>query len=151
YFIQALLNLLLTSWLELDKVAVVYDGKRVTCYGQKTLQLLSRRFGKGGSHEIWWSLMECLKRPTDYPVDEMGFVLSRFAFNPQARNNMNYSFEYLFGGFNELEWAESGAKQMMSHFMPARRADQDFTDIDRFFVNVDPESADVGDFYGDTD
>jgi hypothetical protein len=33
--------------------------------------------------------MESLKRPADYPVDEMGFVLSRFAFNPQARNNIN--------------------------------------------------------------
>jgi hypothetical protein len=151
YFIQALLNLLMSSWLELDRVAVVYDGERVKCYRQKDLERLSHRFRKGGSHEIWWSLMESLKRPADYPVDEMGFVLSRFAFNPQARNNMNYSFEYLFGGFNELEWAESGAKQMMSHFMPSRRADQDFTDIDRFFVDADPESADVGDFYGDTE
>lgn len=153
YFIQALLNLLLSTWLDWHKTAFVFDGARVRCFEHKQLSRLSKRFQKRGSHEIWWALMEALKSPNDYPVDEMGFVLSRFAFNPQDRNNANYSFEYLFGGFNELEWFDSGAKQMMSHFMPRLkgRADRDFTDIDRFFEGMNPEDADVGDFYGDTD
>jgi hypothetical protein len=52
YFIQALLNLLFSSWLELDRAAVAYDGGRVKCYRQKDLERLSHRFRKGGSHEI---------------------------------------------------------------------------------------------------
>jgi hypothetical protein len=40
---------------------------------------------------------------------------------------------------------------MMSHPVPSRRGDQDFTDIDRFFEGTDLESADISDFYGDTD
>ena len=151
YFIQALLNLLLTTWLERDKTAIVFDGTRVVCISHKNLKQMSQRFRSRGSHEIWWALMEALKQPEGYPVDEMGFVLSRLAFNPQIRNTENYSFEYLFGGFNELEWADSGAKQMMSHFMPLRRSDQDFTDVDRFFLDSDPENVDPGAFYGDTD
>jgi hypothetical protein len=148
YFIQALLNLLLTTWLQLDRVAVVFDGKRIACIEQRNL---SKRLKNIGSHEIWWALMESLKSPSGYPVDEMGFVLSRLAFNPNERNRVNYSFEYNFGGFPELEWFDSGAKQMLSHFIPIRRADRDFTDIDRFFDGVDPESADEEAFYGDTD
>jgi hypothetical protein len=57
----------------------------------------------------------------------------------------------LFGGFNELESCDRGAKQMLSHFMPIGRSDQDFTDINRFFHDSDPENVDVGAFYGDTD
>jgi hypothetical protein len=151
YFIQALLNLIQSTWLERDRVAIVFDGRRVSCMAQKDLQHSSKRFSTRGSHEIWWALMEALKRPLDYPVDEMGFVLSRFAFNPQQRNNDNYSFEYLFGGFNELEWSDSGAKQMISHFAPVRRSDQDFTNVDRYFEHSDPDNIDPGDFYGDTD
>ena len=151
YFIQALLNMLLSTWVEWDKVAFVFDGGRITCHKRGDLKKLSRRFGKGGSHEMWWSMMEALKCPQDFPVEHWEFVLSRLSMNPVQRNNINYSFTYLFGGFNELEWSDSGAKQMMNHFMPMPRSDRDFTDIDRFFQGVAPEDADVGDFLGDTD
>ena len=151
YFIQALLNLFLSTWLEFDRTAVVFDGSRVVCLHQKSLEELSKRFRIRGSHEIWWSVMEALKCPEGYPVDEMRFILSRLSFNPSMRNNVNYSFEYLFGGFNELEWSDSGAEQMMNHFRPEYRADRDFTDVDRFFEGMNPEDSDVGDFYGDTD
>ena len=151
YFVQALLNMLLTTWVEWDKVAFVFDGERITCYGKKDLKRLSERFGKGGSHEMWWSMMEALKCPQDFPVENWDFVLTRLSLNPVQRNNVNYSFTYLFGGFNELEWSDSGAKQMMSHFRPVPRSDRDFTDIDRFFQDVAPEDGDVGDFMGDTD
>jgi hypothetical protein len=62
---------------------------------------------------------------------------------------VNYGFEYLQGGFIELDWFDSGAKQLLSHFMPYPRRDRDVTDIDRFFEGHDPENVDVGDFYGD--
>ena len=96
-------------------------------------------------------MMEALKCPEDFPVEEWEFVLSRLSLNPAQRNNVNYSFTYLFGGFNELEWSDSGAKQMMSHFMPMPRSDRDFTDMGRFFQDVAPEDGDMGDFLGDTD
>ena len=40
-----------------------------------------------------------------------GFAMP-LPFNPK------YGFEYLAGGFPELDWFDSGAKQMMRHFMP---------------------------------
>ena len=100
---------------------------------------------------MWWSMMEAMKCPRDFPLKDWDVVLSRLVMNPDQRNNENYSFMYLSGGFNELEWSDNGAKQMMSHFMPERRSDRDFTDVDRFFQDVAPEDADLGDFYGDTD
>lgn len=148
FFIQALLNLMLTTWLELDHVAIVFDGTSVRCHRQKDLSV---RLKKARSHEVWWALMEAVKTPHDFPVEEMGFVLSRLAFNPNDRNNTNYSFEYLGGGFIELDWFDSGAKQLISHFTPVRRSDRDFTNIERFFEATDPENADFGNFYGDTD
>ena len=151
YFIQALLNLLLSTWMELDRMAFVFDGTKVTCLRRSDLKKGSKRFGSGGSHEMWWSMMEALKCPEDFPVEEWEFVLSRLSLNPAQRNNVNYSFTYLFGGFNELEWSDSGAKRMMSHFMPMPRSDRDFTDMDRFFQDVAPEDGDIGDFLGDTD
>ena len=151
YFIQALLNLLMSTWVEWDKVAFVFDGRRVTCHKLGDLRKVSKRFSKGGSHEMWWSMMEAMKCPQSFPVEEWEFVLSRLSMNPVQRNNVNYSFTYLFGGFNELEWSDSGAKQMMSHFMPVPRSDRDFTDMERFFQDAAPEDGDVGDFLGDTD
>ena len=38
---------------------------------------------------------------------------------------------------------------MLNHFNCWPRADQDITDIDRFFEGRDPEDIDEGDFYGD--
>ena len=118
YFIQALLNLLQSTWVERDKVAFVFDGDQVTCRNRRDLKRGSKRFSRGGSHEMWWSMMEAMKCPQDFPVEQWEFVLSRLSINPVQRNNVNYSFTYLFGGFNELEWSDSGARQMMSHFMP---------------------------------
>lgn len=144
YFIQAFLNLTLSTHLSVGKKTFIFfDGTRVVCKPDKNLPEAFRR----GSHEMWWSLMEAVKSP-DYPCDELGFILSRLVFNPERRNTVNYGYEYLFGGFNELDWFDSGPEQMLSHFMPRPRADEDITDIDRFF---DPEDVDVGDFYGDVE
>ena len=110
YFIQALLNLLQSTWVEWDKVAFVFDGDQVTCRNRRDLKRGSKRFSRGGSHEMWWSMMEAMKCPQDFPVEQWEFVLSRLSINPVQRNNVNYSFTYLFGGFNELEWSDSGAR-----------------------------------------
>lgn len=93
--------------------------------------------------------MEAVKIPTDYPLEHLSFVLSRLVFNPEQRNNANYDFEYLGGGFIELDWFDSGARQMMSHFMPHPRPDRDITNIDRFFNGSSPEDCDPADFYAD--
>ena len=148
YFVQAFLNLLMSTWSELDSLAVTFDGQTVHVREKKTL---TPRLKKSASHEVWWAILEAVKLPTDFPVENLEFVLSRLGFNPNDRNNANYSFEYLGGGFIELDWFDSGAKQLISHFMPIRRSDRDFTNADRFFEGYDPESVDAGDFYGDTD
>ncbi len=147
YFIQAFLNLILGTHLSLDRKSsafVFFDGVSVRCIPDRDLP---KSFGKG-SHEIWWSLMEALKSP-DYPCQDLGFVLSKLVFNPEQRNRVNYGYEYLAGGFNELDWFDSGADQMLNHFMPRPRADEDFTDVNRYFEGQDPGSGDVGDFASD--
>ena len=93
--------------------------------------------------------MEAIKIPHDFELEHGEFVLSRLAFSPQSRNNVNYDFEYLGGGFIELDWFDSGAVQMINHFMPYPRSDRDVTDMARFFEDDDSEDVDVGDFYGD--
>jgi hypothetical protein len=152
FFIQAFLNLSGCTWpsvpVRLKKnvsVIIYYDGSKLRSV--EVNRSLSKAF-KMGSHEFWWSLMESVKTP-DYPLEHLSFVLSRLLFNPNARNNENYSFEYLTGGFNELDWFDAGASQMLNHFMPRPRPDADITDIDRFFGESDPGEADPGDFYGD--
>jgi hypothetical protein len=82
-------------------------------------------------------------------VEHLSLILSRLTFSPEQRNRINYSFEYLSGGFNELDWFDSGPDQMLNHFMPRPRMDEDITDIDRFFEGVNPADADEGNFYGD--
>jgi hypothetical protein len=89
-----------------------------------------------------------LKSP-DYPCDNVGFILSRLVFNPEQRQEVNYDYDSMGGGFPELNWFDSGWKQMLNHFMPRGRADEDITDMGRFFGDRDPEGCDVGDFYGD--
>lgn len=148
YFVQAFLNLLMSTWSELDHVAVTFDGQKVRVHEQKAL---TPRLKKATSHEVWWALLEAVKIPADYPIENLEFVMSRLGFNPNERNKANYSFEYLGGGFIELDWFDSGAKQLISHFMPIRRSDRDFTDPNRFFEGYDHENVDPGDFYGDTD
>lgn len=93
--------------------------------------------------------MEALKSP-DYPCEHLDFVLRKLVFNPERRQELNYDYDYVGGGFPELNWFDSGSwKQMSSHFMPRPRADADITDIGRFFGDCDPEQCDPGDFYGD--
>jgi hypothetical protein len=146
FFIQAFLNLILATWDSLHKCFFFFDGAKVRCVEHKNLPPTIKR---EGSHEVWWQFMEAIKIPPDYPLENGEFVLSRLLFNPTARNNANYGFEYLAGGFPELDWFDSGAKQMMSHFMPYGRADRDITNIDRFFEGRDPENCDPADFYAD--
>jgi len=151
YFLQALLNLCGCTCLNIplepkgNAAAVLYfDGKGIR---HIPVNKLSKSFHKS-SHELWWSVMEAMKAPA-YPVEHLSFILSRLVFSPEQRNRINYSFEYLSGGFNELDWFDSGPDQMLNHFMPRPRGDEDITDIDRFFEGVNPEEADEGCFYGD--
>lgn len=146
FFIQAFLNLILSTWDSLNQCFFYFDGAQVQCLTKRELSPTAR---SAGSHEVWWQLMEAVKVPDDYPLADLEFVLSRLVFSPDRRNNANYGFEYLGGGFIELDWFDSGAKQMMTHFMPYPRADGDITDIDRFFAGQDPEGCDAADFYGD--
>jgi hypothetical protein len=147
YFIQAFLNLILSTYLNIGtaKAFFFFDGTKIVVIEQKNLSPLMQRMG---SHDMWWSLMEALKSP-DYPCENVGFILSRLVFNPEQRQTVNYDYEYLGGGFIELEWFDSGAKQMLSHFMPRARPDEDITDINRFFEGYNPENVDPGDFYAD--
>jgi hypothetical protein len=151
YFLQAFLNLSGCTYLNVpiepkgNASAVIYfDGKTVR---HIEVSKLPKSF-RPGSHELWWSVMEAMKTP-DYPIEHLSFILSRLVFSPEQRNRINYSFEYLSGGFNELDWFDSGADQMLNHFMPRPRQDEDITDIDRFFGGTNPEDADDGDFYSD--
>jgi hypothetical protein len=143
FFIQAFLNLIGISWFK--NALVFWDGAQVRRIPAKQLHGPPKGHG---SHEIWWQLMESLRRP-EYPLEHIDFVLSRAYFDPAQRNRVNYQFEYIWGGFNELSWFDSGPHQLMSHFMPIGRADRDITNIDRFFEGYDPENVDVGDFMGD--
>lgn len=147
YFIQAFLNLSLSTFLNLQKhkVFIYFDGTQVRCIEQTHLPKIMQRLK---SHDIWWNLMEALKTP-DYPVENLEFILTRLVFNPEKRETINYDFEYLGGGFIELDWFDSGAKQMLNHFNCWPRGDQDFTDFNRFFGDKAPEDVDEADFYGD--
>lgn len=145
YFIQAFLNLVLSTHLSAgERAFIFFDGAHVNCIPDKTLPKAFRT----GAHEIWWSLMEALKSP-NYPCDNLGFILSKLVYNPEQRNTVNYGFEYQGGGFIELEWFDSGASQMLSQFAPHPRSDEDITDINRFFADKNPDNLDPGDFYGD--
>jgi hypothetical protein len=148
YFIQSFLNLLLSTYLNLGKrgrAFFFFDGEKIVCRPQNELPpILIRK----SSHDMWWGLMEALKSP-DYPCENLNFILSRLVFNPERRQEVNYDYDYIGGGFPELNWFDSGWKQMLNHFMPRGRSDRDITNMDRFFAGRDPEDCDVGDFYGD--
>jgi hypothetical protein len=149
YFIQSFLNLLLSSYLNLGKSSrsgfIFFDGTKVVC---TTRDNLPPALGKG-PHEVWWGLMEALKSPR-YPCDNLGFILSRLVFNPKQREETNYDYESIGSGFIELNWFDSGWKQMLNHFMPNPRADRDFTSEERFFEERNPEDVDIGDMAGDS-
>jgi hypothetical protein len=146
FFVQCFLNLMLVSFDAEQKHAFFFDGKQVRCLDRNQL---SSTLKKASSHEAWWQLMEAIKIPSDFRFEHLEFVLSRLAHAPHDRNRVNYGFEYLRGGFIELDWFDSGAKQLISQFMPFPRPDRDVTDMDRFFEGQDPENIDVADFYGD--
>jgi hypothetical protein len=146
FFIQAFVNLLLANFDAEQKHIFFYDGKQVHCLERNQL---SPTLKKAFSHEAWWQLLEAIKIPKDFEFEHTEFVLSRLGLSPQYRNRVNYGFEYLQGGFIELEWFDSGARQLLSHFNPWPRPDQDVTNIDRFFEGEEPGNVDVGDFYGD--
>jgi hypothetical protein len=148
YFIQSFLNLILSTYLNLGKVGrafIFFNGNKIVCTPQDKLPTLLKR---SGSHDMWWSLMEAMKSP-GYPCENLDFVLSDLVFNPERRQELNYDYDYAGGGFPELNWFDSGWKQMYSHFTPRPRVDADITDMNRFFGDCDPEQCDVGDFYGD--
>jgi len=147
YFIQSFLNLILATFINIGKfkIFIFHDGQRIVCNAQSDLPKLLQR---AGSHDIWWSLMEALKTP-NYPCENLGFILSRLVFNPEQRQNVNYDYEYLHGGFIELDWFDSGALQLLRQFMPHPRPDRDITNIDRFFEGHAPGNADIADFDGD--
>jgi len=128
FFIQALINLTLSTWDSVNRSFFFFDGTRVQQLAKKQLSSTIRN---AGSHEVWWQLMEAMKNPFDYPINHRGYVLSRLRFDPEQRNNANYSFEYLQGGFIELDRFHSGAEQMVRHFMPSPTRDWDITEIDR--------------------
>lgn len=146
FFIQSFLNLMLATLDGKEKHVFFFAGAQVRCLPKKQL---SPTLKNAHSHEMWWQLMEAIKIPGDFNFENTEFVLSRLTYSPHERNRVNYGFEYLRGGFIELDWFDSGAKQLLSHFMPYPRRDRDITDIDRFFKGHDPENVDVGDFYGD--
>jgi hypothetical protein len=146
FFIQSFLNLMLASFDAEQKHVFLFDGAQVRCLERNQL---SPTLKKASNHEAWWQLMEATKIPVDFDFEHLEFVLMGLAHAPHDRNRVNYGFEYLGGGFIELEWFDSGAKQLLAQMMPYPRRDQDVTDMDRFFEGQDPENVDVGDFYGD--
>jgi hypothetical protein len=146
FFIQAFLNLLQVTWLSQDSMVLLFDGTEFQLLPKK---ILSPTIKSAHSHEIWWQLMEALKLPPGYPVDELNAVLTRLVFSPSRRNTENYDFRYG-EGFPELEWFDhEEVSQMMSHFRPTPRPDRDITSIDAYFAGMDPEWADAADYYTD--
>ena len=168
YFVQAWLNLLQCSWVDLKKVTSSIpelsrppgSSREFFTYNVGTnLRIASRSklrevvYPQGAnfasSHLVWWTLFNSL-RDLEWSgrFQDLDYVLAPFYFNPTERNQANYSFEYL-EGFVELEWFDQSTNQMLAHFLPTPRPDMDFTNMSRYFAQEDPESVDVGDFYSD--
>lgn len=144
YSIQAILNLFLTSFV----------GQRLIYYTGYQIRVLSKKdwpklLSAAGSHERWWLLMETLRSPEGLQGEAPDFVLSRAYYDPHQRNTVNYDFSYPGGGFPELNWFDTNLANMMSHFGPSHRPDQDITDAARFFCDEDPANIDFGDYEGD--
>ncbi len=58
---------------------------------------------KSGSHQRLWSLFMRLGTLDDYPeLDQLQYVLSALVINPDTKNQINYSYDFL-EGFTELE------------------------------------------------
>lgn len=157
YTAQALTSLFLGHLVFVDRRKVEHkkDASFLVYGGRDGVRLrrrsdLARIWHINGSHQMTWALFDQLRFVPDMPdEDGFSFALTDAYFNPQSRNEANYSEVYL-EGFKELEWFDCSEQQMQGHFNIWRpRLDMDITDIDRFFEGVDPEQADPGDFYGD--
>ena len=168
YFIHSWLNLLQGTWVDMNEVFPKYPhlhkppkrfrkffifdtGEAIRILNTDQLKRVCDppESNFAGSHQIWWALFRSVGEPDSFSfIDQLGFILTPFTFNPKERNLANYSYKYL-EGFVELEWFDNTPQQMMAHFMPRRRSDRDFTSIEAYFEGEDPEFVDVGDFYTD--
>lgn len=163
YFIQAFLNLLQANWfsyaddLSAEGLANPADRRFFVYFSGQQYSFLRNRhlsrvldLEKLPSHQTWWRIYGNLGALEDFPqIESLGFVLGDGYFNPERRNKVNYSHEYV-EGFPELEWFDSAPEQMMAHFgFQHRRHDRDITSIERFFAGYDPEDIDPADFYAD--
>lgn len=158
YFIQAFINLLQSTLIYMPNKLDVKNNKERNFIIYNTgnrIRLLNLNKTGGfekirGSHQRWWHLFHELESLTDYPVEEIDFILSDYYFNPDKRNEVNYSHDYL-KGFIELEWFDIALDNMMAHYnvCSQERQDRDITNIDRFFEGCDPEYCDPADFYAD--
>ncbi|GLC28236.1 hypothetical protein [Roseisolibacter agri] len=105
-----------------------------------------------GSHERWWRLAAELLHARDVPgYERFAFVLTDTEYSLQRRTDVNYADAYM-RGFPELEWFDhASAAQMLTHARAdRRRADRDFTAVDRYFADDDPASVELGDFHTDS-
>lgn len=164
YFIQALANLFLSNIVHLNledalgariPLADPQDSKFLVYCGMGgvravRLRDLHRGGWPGGSHQIWWRLLQEFKHVGDMPrFDGSEFALSDAYYNPASRNEINYSDQYL-DAFTELEWFDTNQAQMFAHMnVWSPRQDRDITSIDAFFDGEDPAEVEAGDFYGD--
>jgi hypothetical protein len=83
------------------------------------------------------------------PTDSLGLIFDEYDFTAEERNEINYSDKWM-AGFPEVEWFDTSLEQMLAHLsFYSPREDDDFTDIDRFFRGMDPESVEASDFYTD--
>ncbi len=161
YSAKALANLCLASWVDVDLRAsnggpshgknwkfLVYTGAEHTRLIEGSR--LPTSMVPNASHERWWRLLDQLRHIPDLAeTDPMTTALQPWPFTSERRNEVNYSDVWM-EGFPELEWFDTSVEQMLAHMsFASARQDDDFTDIDRYFVGMDPESADVADYYTD--
>ncbi|MCG7406595.1 hypothetical protein MH117_04130 [Paenibacillus sp. ACRRX] len=128
-----------------------YNKSGFNIYNSNSEQYKELRFNpdtkyKYGSHQIWWRLLETVKDIEGIDkFDRVGFLLDHNWTNPQLRNQINYSLEYL-EGFRELDWFDANLK---GHHSWRNKDQRDFTSMDNFFKRTNPEDADLGDYYTD--
>jgi|GEM_PF-3577250 len=119
-------------------------GYRIFSEGTREFNYLKSK--GNGSHQKWWTLMETIKDIKGIEsFERVGFLLDKYWINPQIRNEINYSLEYL-EGFRELEWFDSNLKD---HHRILRGSNNNFTSMSNFFANTPPEDCDLGDYYTD--
>ncbi|CAA9335856.1 MAG: hypothetical protein AVDCRST_MAG68-3357 [uncultured Gemmatimonadetes bacterium] len=152
YFAKALANLWLGAWVRAPiptkgpklRPVLLYTGPNgVRLQHGKAVEALR----PGESHGSWWELFAQLQHVPDFPEEDLVHVLGDDTFTHARREQVNYSDRWM-EGFPELEWFDHTEDQMLAHAQAFRpRADRDFTDLDRYFDGLDPEEAEVSDFY----